>query len=433
MNVEIKDISSVKKELRIVVPKELVDEKFEEAYKTIGKKAKIKGFRPGKAPKALIKRNYEGTIITEIYKELINETYYKAISDNNLLPITPPNIEPEKLEEGKPFHFTAIVEIKPSLDNVTYKDFKLQKEKLLVTDEEVQKELDTLRERHATTTLIEDPEKTAENGHVITIDFEGFLEDDKPLPGGKAEDQALEIGSGMFIPGFDEEIIGMKTTEEKTIQVTFPNDYGNKELQGVKASFKIKLKEIKEKELPQLDDEFAKTLGNNETFEDLKSKTKENIEEIKDQTVQHKLRQTIIDELIHANDFEAPETLVEEQKKRLIGDANARLNYMGKENLEKYISENDGEFTKQAARNIKLFFIFEEIGKQENIDVSDADVTSELENTAKKSVQSVDEIREYYKRHNMLEDIKYRVKENKIYELIISNSTVEEKEATVVK
>jgi len=175
MNVEIREISPVKKEIRVIIPEDVVSEKFALAYKTIGKTAKIKGFRPGKAPKHMLKRSYGGSIIHELLKDLINETYYKAISDNNLFPENTPDIVPGELEEGKSFRYTATVETKPEIKDIKYKNLSLTREKLLVSEENIDRELKALRNQHSTSTLIEDPEKTVENGNIVEIDFEGYF------------------------------------------------------------------------------------------------------------------------------------------------------------------------------------------------------------------------------------------------------------------
>jgi trigger factor len=427
MNIEVKDISTVKKEIRIVVPKDIIDEKFEQAYKNVGKKAKIKGFRPGKAPKHIVKKSYQGVVIQDLFQEIINETYYKAITDKKIFPISQPKIQPKELEEGKDFEYTATIDVKPELTNLKYKDLKLKKDKLIVDDEHINKELENLRNKHATTAVVEDKEAKVKNGDIVKMDFEGFWPDGTPLENGSGNDQTLEVGSNQLIKTLEEGLVGLKADEEKTISATFPKDYAKEDLQGKVIDFKVKIKEISTKTLPELNDEFAKSLSDYKDLNDLKEKTKRDLEQHKEQSIMFQLKQDIAAELIKANDFEVPESVVEEQKKRLVEEANMRLAYIGKENLEKYIQENDGQFSDQATSNVKLFFLFEEITKTENLEISDNDIEEEIRTIAEKSPQSFDEIKSYYKKHGIIEDLKYKIKEDKIYNLIMENATIKEK------
>lgn len=426
MKVEVKELSPVKKEISVVVPKDIIDEKFDSAYKKIGKNAKIKGFRPGKAPRKLVQRTYKGAVVQDLFQEIINETYYKALSEQQILPVSSPQIAPKELEEGKDFEYTAIVEVRPTLKDLKFSGLKVNKEKLVVTDEHVNKELDNLRSQHATMAKVEDPEAKVELGNVIKMDFEGFNKDGSPLENGKGQDQMIEVGAYQLIKSLEDGLIGLKVNEEKTIEATFPDDYMKKELQGAKIDFKVKVNEINRKDLPELNDEFAKSLKDFDSLDNLREKTRSNIESHKESMIEYKLRQELAKALIEENDFEVPDSIVNEQKNRLVSEANMRLAYIGKENLEKYIEENGPEFSKQAQSNVKLFFLFEEISKSENIEISDEDIDAELKKMAEKSPQSYDEIKAYYKKHSNIEDLKYKIKEDRIYDLLMSKAKIKE-------
>jgi len=379
MEVNIKEISPVKKAIHITVPQQFVDEKFQAAYEKIGKTAKIKGFRPGKAPKHILKQTYKGTIMQELFQQIINETYYKVLSENDIWPVSHPEIQPKELVEGKDFEYVALVETKPDFENLKYTELTLTKEKLIISDEVIQKEIDILREQNSTSTLIEDSEKLIENGNIAVIDFEGSFEDGTPIPKGNAENHSIEVGLKQFIPGFEEGLVGMKVGEEKTLNLKFPDNYTNAELNGKKVNFNVKLKEIREKQLPELNDDFAKSAGKYESLDDLKTKTREGLVRYKEGNINFNLRQNIAQELIKLNDFEAPKSIIQEQKKRLISEASMRLTHLGPDNVKKYVDENDAEFLKQATTNVKLYFLFEEIAKIENIKIEDSDINSEVE------------------------------------------------------
>jgi len=219
----------------------------------------------------------------------------------------------------------------------------------------------------------------------------------------------------------------MKTGEEKTINLTFPEDYARQELRARKTYFKVKLNEIREKNLPELNDEFAKSLGNHTSLDELKEKTRAELTKYKEGSINFKLKQDIASEIIKLNEFEVPECIVFEQKKRLVDEARMRLATIGKENINNYINEHDHEFFEQAKSNVKLFFLFEEIAKIENIVINEPEINKELETIAQKSPDSIEKIREYYKKQNLFEDLKYRIKEEKIYNLIKESSSIEEK------
>lgn len=428
MNVEVKDINQVKKEIKIVIPKEKVTERFENAYKTFCKTVQIKGFRPGKAPLDIVKKTYKGEIIQQIFKDIINDTYYKAISDLNLLPVTLPDISPQELIEGKEFEYTATIELKPTLKDIKYTGLKLEKEKITISDEDLDKELEHLQENHSTSKTCEDPKKKIETGDIVIIDFEGFLKTGEPIKDGKAKDYQTEVGSKRLIEELETGIIGLKAHDEKNIDAKMPDTHPNPDLRNIDVTFKVKIKEIRIKDKPELNDDFAKTCGGLNTLNELKDKIREDLTKYKEQSVNYKLRQDIAAELTNINKFDVPDSLVLDHKERLIKDAKMRLSYMGKENIEKYIIEHDHELHQTASGSIKLYFLFEDIAHAEKIEINDADISAEFENISKTSLKSIDEIRTYYKKHNLLDDLKYQLKENKIYDLIINGSTVKEVE-----
>ena len=292
MNVKVEDVSSIKKKLIFEVAPQQVDKEIGRAYKKIGKTAKVKGFRAGKVPDSVLEKYYGAQMEQEVLTRLINDTYFKALDENDIPAIGEPNIvDSSGINKGEAFTYEAEVEIKPEVTAKDYTKLALEKEKLVVDAtkvvEERLEEMRTSRSQLEVTTR-----KKARKGDSVVIDFEGFV-DGEAFEGGKGDDYLLELGSGSFIPGFEEQVVGMKRQESKDVEVSFPEEYGQSELAGKPAVFKVTLKEIKEKIVPELNDEFAKGFGV-DTLDELKGEL-QNIHETQEKNrVENDLREKLV-------------------------------------------------------------------------------------------------------------------------------------------
>ncbi|MDO9125176.1 MAG: trigger factor, partial [Deltaproteobacteria bacterium] len=311
MNVTVEEISSINKKINIEIPLEQVTKEVESFYQQVGKQAKIKGFRPGKIPRGILERHFKDYVKSEVIQKLIQETYTAALSEKDLHPVSPPVIDPGELESGKPFQYSATVEVKPEIKIEGYIGLNIEGKKESAKEEEVEERLKGLQNLHAQLKTVPELRPVQSGDHVI-IDYEARM-DNKPLEEGKAVDFTVEVGGGRFIPALEEKMIGLKPEEEREIEVPFPEDYGYKKWAGKTVSFFVKVKEIKEKVLPSLDDEFAKDLGDYASLEDLKAKLKEEIEKEKELMLDRQLKDQMIEQLIQANSFEVPESMVVEQ------------------------------------------------------------------------------------------------------------------------
>src|SRR4030043_270643 len=372
MKASVEEISPIKKKVSIEIPEDKITKEVESFYKDLGKKAKIKGFRPGKVPRNILERYFKDYVKAEVVQKLIQDTYPQALSETDLQPVSPPVIDPGEFEEGKAFQYSAVIEVKPDIQLEEYTGLKIEGKKEEVKDEEVEERLKGLQNLHANLKTISEA-RSIQAGDYVIVDYEASM-NGKPLEGGKAIDFTVEVGKGQFIPTLEEKLIGLKPEEEREIEVSFPEDYGYQKWAGKTLSFQVKIKEIKEKILPPLDDEFAKDLGNYSSFEELKAKLKGEIEKEKELALERQLKDRVLDQLLEANPFEVPESLVEGQAKALVSDTRVRLAAQGVVLKNLGVSEDklQEDYKTMAQKQVRTFLILEKIAGQEGIEIGRA-------------------------------------------------------------
>ncbi len=424
MNITVEEISSVKKKVQIEIPNEQVTKEVEALYKEVGSKAKIKGFRPGKVPRNILERYFKDYIKGEVIQKLIQETYPTALSEKNLHPVSPPVIDPGELESGKPFHYSATVEVKPEIKVEGYIGLTLEGKKEPPKEEEVEERLKELQHLHGQLKTVTQP-RPVQAGDYVIIDYEARL-DQQPLKEGKGIDFAVEVGSGRFIPALEEKLIGMMPEEQKEIEVSFPEDYGYSKWAGKTISFLIKVKEIKEKILPSLDDEFAKDLGDYSSLEDLKSKLRGEIEKEKALAFDRQMKDQIIDQLIKANPFEVPESMVEEQAKALASDTELRLAAQGITLKHLNLPEEKllEDYREVAQKQVKTYLILETIASQEGITVSDEDVEERLRSISERTHQKFDMVKRFYETKGLIPELKTGILTDKTLNFLLERANI---------
>ena len=402
-------------------------EKFEEAMKKVySKTAKyfnIPGFRKGKAPMQLVERQYGSEIFYEdAFNELVPDLYDEAIKENNIEAVSKPDIDITQMEKGKDLIFTATVQTKPEVKLGKYKGIEIKKIEYNVSDEEINHELGHMQERNSRLISVED--RPVEEGDITVIDFEGFV-DGVPFEGGKAENHELEIGSKTFIPGFEDQIIGMKIDEERDINVKFPEEYFSKDLAGKDATFKVKLHEIKKKELPELDDEFAKDVSEFDTLDELKKSIKEKIEEENKNKEKYETEEEAIKTVCENTEIDIPSGMIELEIDNMIKDIEARLSYQGLK-LEQYLqmmgkteSEMRTEFEEQAKRSVKSRLVLEAIATAEDTLPTDEEVTEKIKEMAKQYNRDEKELLENEQLKSYLAD---SMKTEKAIDFIVKNA-----------
>ncbi|MFF2415232.1 trigger factor [Bacillus safensis] len=400
--------------LTVEVDAETFNKALDDAFKKVVKQVSIPGFRKGKVPRGLFEQRFG---VESLYQDaldiLLPVEYPKAIDEAGIEPVDRPEIDVEKIEKGESLIFTAKVTVKPEVKLGDYKGLNVEKDDTAVTDEDVQEELKGMQNRQAE--LVVKEEGAIENGDTVVLDFEGFV-DGEAFEGGKAENYSLEVGSGSFIPGFEEQLVGLEAGAEKDVEVTFPEEYHAEDLAGKPAVFKVKIHEIKAKELPALDDEFAKDVDEEvETLAELTEKTKKRLEEAKENEAEGKLREELVAKASENAEVDIPQAMVDTELDRMMKEFEQRLQMQGM-NLELYFqfSGQDEDALKEqmkedAAKRVKSNLTLEAIAAAENLQVSDEEVEEELSKMAEAYNMPVENIKQAIgSTEAMKEDLKVR-------------------------
>ena len=427
MQVKVEALSSVKKRFDFEIPADRVATEIDKVYDKIQKRASLPGFRRGKVPKSLIEKNYQGQMEGDVVKNLFNESYFEYLQEQSIFPVGYPEVETENLVRGEPLKFSATVEIFPEVVVKHYEKLEVKKERFVLDGEVVEKRLQQMRESMAQLKPLE-VERPAETGDTVIIDFTGYL-NGEPFENGAGSDYSLELGSGSFIPGFEEQIVGLKVGEEKRIQLTFPESYHSKELAGQEAEFAVTVKEIKVKELPALDDEFAQEFGEFKTLDELRAKVTDMYEKQEMERIENEFRERLVKELVERNDFEVPDTLVERHLGSMLENAKRRLMY---QNLTLEMMGMDEEQYKQqfrgiAANQVKGSLLLDSLAKLENITVSEQEIDEKVRAIAAEGNQDIERINSYYQQNrNARESLLEQLKEDKVLALIAGRAVVTE-------
>lgn len=370
---------------------------LDEAFKKVVKDVQLPGFRKGKIPRKIFENRFG---VESLYQDAVDhvlpDAYMKAVEETEIDPVDQPNIDVDEIERGKPLVFTATVTVKPEVELGEYKGIEVKDEEVEVTDEEVDAALEELQNAQAELILKE--EGTIEDGDTVVIDFEGFL-GDEPFEGGQAENHSLEIGSGQFIPGFEEKLVG-KGTGEHSIDITFPEEYHAEELAGKDATFKVTVHEMKEKEIPALDDEFAKDVDDEvETLDELKAKKKEELQAQKEQEVENAKREEIIEAVTEGASVDIPEAMIQSEVEQMTNEFEQRLQQQGM-TMEMYTQfsgqtaeDIQNDMKEDAEKRVKTRLTLEAIFEAEKLEVSDEDVDAEFEKMAEMYNMEVEQIK----------------------------------------
>ncbi|MBM7660633.1 trigger factor [Bacillus mesophilus] len=410
--------------LTVEVDADTVNKGLDAAFKKVVTKVNVPGFRKGKIPRGMFESRFG---VESLYQDaldiLLPDAYENAVKEAGIDPVDRPEIDIEKIEKGQNLIFTAKVTVKPEVQLGDYKNLEVESIDTNVTDEDVENELKQLQERQAE--LVVKEEGTVEDGDTAVIDFEGFV-DGVAFEGGKGENYSLAIGSGSFIPGFEEQLIGLPAGGEKDVEVTFPEEYHSEELAGKPATFKVKVHEIKAKELPVLDDEFAKDVDEEvESLDALKAKTKARLEESRKQEAENTVRNSLVDKATENATIDLPAAMVKVEQDRMIREFEQRLQSQGM-NLELYFQFSGTDeaalreqMSEDAEKRVRMNLTLEAIANAENIEVSDEELNEEIENMATMYQTTAENIKNMLGNVDLLkEDIKIR----KAIDFLVDNS-----------
>lgn len=398
MSVQVETLEKSMAKLTIEVSAEEFETALDKAYKKNKNKISLPGFRKGKAPRAMIEKMYgTGVFYEDAANDLIPGAYESAAKESELEIVAQPSIDVTQIEKGKPFIFTATVAVKPEVTLGDYKGIEVEKKTAEVTDEELQAEIDKVRESNSRMITVED--RAVQDGDITTIDFEGFV-DGEPFEGGKGENYPLTIGSHSFIDNFEEQLIGKNIGEETEVNVTFPEQYQAEELQGKPAVFKVTIKEIKVKELPELDDDFAQDVSEFDTVDEYKEDLKKKLLENKEAALKREKEEDVIGKIIENATMEIPDPMVDTQVRQMVQEFSQRIQSQGL-SLQQYMQFTGmtpesltNELQPQALKRIQSRLVLEAVVAAENIETSDEDLEKELEKMAEMYQMEADKLKE---------------------------------------
>jgi trigger factor len=412
--------------LSVEVEAERVNEALDKAFKKVVQKVNVPGFRKGKVPRALFEKRFG---VESLYQDavdiLLQEVYPAAIEETGIIPVDRPDIDVEQFAKGESFKFTAKVTVKPEVKLGEYKGLEVPAAEAVVSEEEISEELNRLQQRHAELNVVD--EGTVENGDTAVIDFDGYV-DGVAFEGGKSERYSLEIGSGTFIPGFEDQVIGMGTGDFKDVEVTFPESYHADNLAGKAAVFKVKLHEIKRKSLPALDDEFAKDVSEFDTLAEFKQDLEGKVKERKAKEAESAREAAVVEKAAEAAEVVIPEAMIRTETDYMLKDFENRLRMQGM-NLELYFQfsgQNESVLREQmkgdAEKRVRNNLVLEAIAKAENIQVTDEEVNAELETLAKAYNRPAEELREIFTRNGNLDNLKEDIAVRSTVKFLLENS-----------
>lgn len=393
--------------LSITVEADVFEAACQRSYRKNAASINIQGFRKGKAPRKMIEKLYGPEIFyDDAMNECIPAAYEAAVDEAGLKVVSQPSITQVDVQDGE-FLFTAEVFVKPEVELKSYKGIEAEKEDTAVSAEEVEAELNRMQERNARQVSVERP---AQKGDIVNLDFEGFV-DGVAFEGGKGEKFDLELGSGMFIPGFEEQLEGKSIDEECDVNVTFPEEYNEKSLAGKPAVFKCKVNEIKEKQKPALDDEFAKDVSEFDTFAELKADVEKKLSENKTASAETAFQERVMDKVIEGLEADIPDAMVETQLDRVADDFRYRLAMQGME-FESYLKMTGmtleqfrSVFTPQALRQVKIRLALEKIAQLEGLDVTEEDLNAEFDKLAENNKMDLSKVKELLSADDLKEDM----------------------------
>ncbi|RLC25166.1 MAG: trigger factor [Deltaproteobacteria bacterium] len=427
MKTHLEDISSVKKKLSVEVEPGDVDKKLDAAYRRLGRQARIPGFRPGKIPRKILETRFGEQVMEDVSRDLIGESLPEAITELAVFPLGTPLIEKETIKTGEPFRYSATMEVRPRLEVKDYLNVAVEKEKVSVTEADVQKQLEQIREGNGKLTAVSG-DRAAQTGDYVVLEYRGFV-DGEPLEGIHSDNFLLKIGSNDFHPRFEESLVGLGKGREADIHVDFEENYYHSKLAGKGVDFKVKIHDIKEMVLPDLDDTFAKNLGAGfNDLSELKEKIRENLTDRENRRVEKELKQRLIETVCKEVECELPQTLVASEISYAV--ENIRQNFIRSgASLEKMgFSEEKmrDEFRPQAEKRVKELLVLGEIARAEGLEINEEDIEEGLKELSQSTGQDVAILRKYYEARDLMGSLKEKLLEEKTLNYLVEHANISE-------
>lgn len=396
MQVQVETISPVTKKVSFEIPVEQVNNEIAKAYEGIRKRARLQGFRPGKAPLQLIKRTYSESMRDEVMRRFYEQTLFKTLLENKIEPVEAPTIESDVLQEDTPFRYSALVEVMPEIELKDYTGLEVTKERFVFDPQKIEDEIARMRDNMAQLVPVEEG-IAVEKGHMVTIDY-AFSVDEFPEENTSAENAVVEVGAHRLLPEFEDQLVGMKCGESKHITVTLPEAYRNPEVAGKQGAFMVTLNEIKRKELPELNDEFAQQFGEFETVEQLREKMSEYHQQHERDRIEFDLKDRIIKALIERNPIEVPQSMVKRQIEQMLENLKNRLKGRGM-SMEMMGMDDDGfreRVRDTAADKVRGGLLLMALIEKEKFEVSDEEIEERFKRMAGDNDEMLKHIRDHY-------------------------------------
>ncbi|MEI6610703.1 MAG: trigger factor [Deltaproteobacteria bacterium] len=422
--INIEEISMIKKKLSFDIPWNEVKEALDAVYRDIGKKAKIKGFRPGKVPRNVLESNFKDHAEEETITNIINKYYWQALDDKGIMALSKPDITQEGFKDNTNFTFTASFETEPDFEPKGYNGIEVEKENIQITESDLDNRLNEIRQMFATMEVVKD-DRAAIMGDYVTIDFAGTLDGVAHLDL-KADNYFLELGSKRFIPGFEEQIPGMKNGETLDIKVKFPEDYHEEKFAGKDVIFTVTIKDIKEKKLPEIDENFIKNFDKYNSLDELKNDARKALEQDCERITETNLQNKIMEIILKENDFEAPPSLVEKQIFHMMADTQKRMTSAGMDEtsaMELSFKMHD-KFKEEAEKIVKSFLLLKKIAQKEEIGVEEADLDKHIKELSEKYGRDYEQIRTAFEKEERKDNLRTELIQKKTFDFIEQKANI---------
>ena len=422
--IKMEEISLVKKKLSFEIPWNEVKEELDTVYRDLGKKAKIKGFRPGKVPRKVLESHFKDHAEEETITNIINKFYWQALEDKGIMALSRPDIKQDGFKDNTNFSFSASFETEPDFEPKGYDGIELEKEKIQITESDLENRLKEIRQMFATMEEIKD-NRAAIMGDYVTLDFAGSL-DGVSHQELKADNYPLELGSQRFIPGFEEQLVGMKNSETKAINVKFPEDYQEKKFAGKDVIFTVTIKDIKEKKLPEVDDNFIKNFDKYNSLDELKNDARKSLEQDCQRLTETNLQNKIMENILKENDFEVPPSLIEKQIFYMMADTQKRMTSAGMDEnsaMELSFKMHD-KFKEEAEKVVKSFLLLKKIAQKEAIEVEEADLDKHIRGLAEKHRRDYGQIRTAFEKEDRKDSLRTELIHKKVFDFIEQKANI---------
>ncbi len=431
-NIQVENLSETKKKVTFEVPRDKYIRTLDAEYRDLKKNTQIKGFRKGKVPISILRSYFREKVEADVAKKLIEETFEPALESEKIVPVSIIKIEPSAVEGDKPFQYTAEIEVPPPVEVKDYKGLKLTKRTIdeASVEEQVRARLRNLQERHARLVPISEDREIKQGDHLV-VDIEASHEGEK-LTRLTVVDHHMEIGREFYIPGFDSKLEGIRPNETKDLTMELPESFPRKDVAGKTVQFRVTVKDAKERVIPGLDDDFAKDLGKYETIEQVEKTIREDQRNLQDRAIRRELEEQVIDRLVEMHPIDVPQAMIEKQIDTDLERVRDSLVGMGMdpEEVPAPTAEQREQARPHAERTVKAALIFRAILDKEQIQISDEDAQKEIERRAHLLEVSPDHYKDLFERDDKLDDVRFTLRERRVFDLIIDNAEITEEQPT---